>query len=264
MIPPSGPSTRYLVPVLAVDPFLLALVPLGLLIGAMIGAVGVGGVLLAPLLVVIAGLGPHEAIPVASFSFLFAGIAGTVAYARRGTVDWRAAAWIGVAIVPAALLGARTNASLPPTVLTLALVAVIVLAVLRSLAPPDAASRDRPRPLPTSLLLALGTGVGFGSALTGTGGPVLLVPLLLLLRVPALAAVGVSQAIQLPVAAFASLGYAVYGRIDVPLGVALGIAQGLGVLVGARVAHAVPARRLRQGVTAALIGVAALLLARLG
>lgn len=251
-------------PVPAVDPSLLVLAPLGLLIGAMIGAVGVGGVLLAPLLVVIAGLGPHEAIPVASFSFLFAGIAGTVAYARRGTVDWRATAWIGVAIVPAALLGARTNASLPASVLTAALVAAIVLAVARSQVPPDTGPRDRTRPLPAWLLLALGAGVGFGSALTGTGGPVLLVPLLLLVRVPALAAVGVSQAIQLPVAAFASLGYAVYGGIDVPLGVALGVAQGLGVLFGARVAHAVPARRLRQGVTAALVGVALLLLARLG
>lgn len=250
-------------PVPTIDLALSTLAPLGLLIGAMIGAVGVGGVLLAPLLVVVAGFGPHEAIPVASFSFLFAGIAGTVAYARRGTVDWRAAAWIGVAIVPAALLGARTNTSLPPAFLTLALVAVIVLAVARSRIPPGGDPREQARPLPAWLLLALGAGVGFGSALTGTGGPVLLVPLLLLRRVPALAAVGVSQAIQLPVAAFASIGYAVYGRIDVPLGVALGVAQGLGVLIGARVAHAVPARRLRQGVTAGLIGVAVLLVARL-
>ena len=64
--------------------------------------------------------------------------------------------------------------------LTLALVAVIGLSVVRSQGPTSEGPRERRRPLPTWLLLALGAGVGFGSALTGTGGPVLLVPLLLL------------------------------------------------------------------------------------
>mgnify|MGYP002652321004 CR=1 FL=1 len=48
----------------------------------------------------------------------------------------------------------------------------------------------------TAALVAVGAFVGFGSALTGTGGPVLLVPVLLTLGVAPLRAVAVSQAVH--------------------------------------------------------------------
>ena len=54
--------------------------------GWLIGAIGVGGVLLVPLLVLVGGMDVAAATPVASFSFLFTGLAGAVAYAR-GTAD---------------------------------------------------------------------------------------------------------------------------------------------------------------------------------
>jgi hypothetical protein len=41
-------------------------------------------------------------------------------------------------------------------------------------------------------LLAVGAFVGFGSALTGTGGPILLIPILLLMRTPVRMAVALA------------------------------------------------------------------------
>jgi len=66
-----------------------------------------------------------------------------------------------------------------------------------------------PSPTPPSPRVLTLTGVGFvvgvGSALTGTGGPTLLLPLLVWLRVPMLTAVGLAQAIQLLARAVAVL-----------------------------------------------------------
>lgn len=76
--------------------------------------------------------------------------------------------------------------------------------------------RNRPRlhHWSTVALVAVGAFVGFGSALTGTGGPVLLVPVLLTLGVAPLRAVTVSQAVQLPVVVAGSVGYLQTGLVD--------------------------------------------------
>src|SRR5215210_6983018 len=66
-----------------------------LVVGLLIGCVGIGGVLLTPALVYVGGLGFHLAAATSMWAFLFAGTAGTLIYSRRGSVDWRLAAWLG-------------------------------------------------------------------------------------------------------------------------------------------------------------------------
>ena len=61
----------------------IVLMAIGLMTGALVGTVGIGGVLLVPALVLIGGLAVHEATPIATLSFLFTGIAGSLAYARQ-------------------------------------------------------------------------------------------------------------------------------------------------------------------------------------
>ena len=68
---------------------LVALAVSSFLVGTLIGATGVGGVLLIPAIMFFGGLGTHEAMATALFSFLFAGIVATVSYQRYGTIDWR-------------------------------------------------------------------------------------------------------------------------------------------------------------------------------
>ena len=103
------------------------------------------------------------------------------------------------------------------------------------------------------MLAAVGGGTGFLSALTGTGGPLVLVPILVALDVPILASIGLAQAIQLPVAAAATGGYWLLGALVLPLGLALGAGIGLGTWIGARVAHRLPTATLRRAVAALLV-----------
>ncbi|MGD9093734.1 MAG: sulfite exporter TauE/SafE family protein [Anaerolineales bacterium] len=240
---------------------LLTIIFIGLLTGTLIGTVGVGGILLAPLLVTLLGTELHIAQATSSFSFLFTGIVGVIAYTRRRSIDWHHVLWISIGIIPAALLGAKVNTVLSTPVLILILAALIIFSGLNALLKRRKTTSTTRTPN-KSILILIGAAVGFGSALTGTGGPVLLLPILLYLGFLPLAAVGISQAIQLPIAIFATTGFWLFGQINYQLGIILGIVQAVGVVIGAAIAHALPQRKLRRVVAIALVGVGVLMLGR--
>ncbi len=233
----------------------------GSVAGLLIGTVGIGGILLAPMLVYMAGIDLHLAMATSSLSFLFAGIAGTIAYSRKGTISWKMVGWLCVGVVPAALLGARANVTLQAGVLNIILAVMIVASGLNALLRKPLTIKGSFR-ANRFVLVSIGVAVGFGSALTGTGGPVLLLPILIFINVPALAAIGVSQAIQLPIAIFASAGFFLFGRIDIELGVQLGLLLAIGVIIGAQIAHKVSAQQLRQFTAIALVAVGLTMIVR--
>jgi uncharacterized membrane protein YfcA len=241
---------------------LLKIILIGLLTGTLIGTVGVGGILLTPLLLFFLGTELHIAQATSNFSFLFTGIVGTIIYARQKSIAWDHVLWISIGIIPATVLGARVNTILSTSVLTVILAALIIFSGYSAL------TKQKQHKIPTKTLskasmVLIGVGVGFGSSLTGTGGPVLLVPILLLLGYISLTAVGISQAIQLPIAIFATLGFILYGKIDFELGVILGIVQSLGVIIGGKIAHTLPHQKLRAVVAITLIGVGCVMIGRL-
>ncbi|GIM91088.1 UPF0721 transmembrane protein [Paractinoplanes toevensis] len=232
---------------------MLIVVPVGLLVGLFIGAVGVGGVGLPPALTWFAGLDPHTAAGTSSWSFLFTGLAGTLVYARHRAMPWRFAGWLTLGVVPAAVPGALANGLLPDRVVLVPLGVFVTAAGVFHLL---FRTRTAPRrtSLPPRAAIVTGAVVGFCSALTGTGGPVFLIPVLLGLGIPAVTAVAAGQLIQLPLVCFASFGYAVQGSIDVRLGCLIGVIAAIGVVAGARVSLRLPERRLQQVASVALLG----------
>ena len=244
------------------NPLLFKIIIIGLITGTLIGTVGVGGILLTPLLVFLIGIELHIAQATSSFSFLFTGIVGTIIYARHKSINWQQVLWISIGVIPAALLGAKVNTILSGTVLTVILAALIVFSGYNALKKHSSDAKDSPT-LNKAVLILIGIGVGFGSSLTGTGGPVLLVPTLLLLGFMSLSAVGISQAIQLPIALMATIGFMLYGQIDFYLGLTLGVIQAVGVIIGGTIAHALPQDKLRRVVAITLIGVGIFMVGRL-
>lgn len=237
----------------------IAVIVIGLIVGLMIGTVGIGGVLLAPALTLLLGLDLQLAMATGMWSFLFTGVMGVYSYGRRGSIDWPTSGWLILGVIPATLLGARTNVSLSPAILAGIMAAVLLYSATNVLVKRQTSSGVEVH-ISAVWLILIGVFIGFGSALTGTGGAVMLMPIFLLLNVPALKAVGVVQGIQLPIAIFASLGFILFGEVDFQLGTTVGIVQAVGVLVGAQVAHRVPAERLRQFAAYALILSAVMLL----
>jgi uncharacterized protein len=236
-----------------VTPTLAIVLVAALLVGLLIGCLGIGGVLLPPALVYLGGLGFHAAAATSTWAFLFCAAAGTLSYSGRGSIDWRMATWLGAGVVPTAIAGAWANAALAEGLLMAILAALMVLTGADALLRGASGDSGGARRLGAPALLTLGAFVGFGSALTGTGGAVLLVPVLLLLRVPVLAAVGAAQAVALPIVAFSTAGFLLYGSVHFALGTAAGLVAAVGVVAGARIAHAAPAAALRRVVATALL-----------
>ena len=238
----------------------LPLLGLAVLVGVLVGMVGVGGVLLPPGLVALSDLTANEATATSTWAFLFTGVIGTIAYARRGVVPWDMVARLAVGVVPAAFAGALLNARLPASAVMLGLAALTLFVGVHQLrSRPETGRRAEPG---TAALVGIGAVVGVGSALTGTGGPVLLVPILLVRGVGPLKAVAASQVVQLPVVVSGSVGYLQTGLVDVRLGTVLGGMAAAGVAVGAVVATRVHPSGLRRIVALACIAAGVFLVVR--
>lgn len=235
---------------------------IALVAGALIGCIGIGGVLLVPALVYLADVPIHSAIAAAMFSYLFSGGAATWIFARKGAIDWGSSAWLAVGAVPTAFAGAFSAAFVDPHLLEFLIAAFVVLAGVRALQP--SGGPHSTTSLSPAALTIVGAVVGFGSAMTGTGGPLLLVPLLVWLRVPILTTVGLSQAIQLPIAALATVGNVLSGQLDLRLGALLSVALLCGSIAGARLAHVVSTQFLTRLVAVMMLAVGVLIMLRLG
>ena len=179
---------------------------LSLISGLLIGCIGIGGVLLVPCLS-LAGIDIHAAIGASLLTYIFSGAIGVALYARHGSIDWRSAAWLAAGAAPGAFLGSMIAVHTREQILLALVGATVAFAgwrILRRRAEGAEREANVPQPL---VLVAIAVAVGIASALTGTGGPVLLVPLLMWLSVPVLTSVGLSQAIQIPIAFMATDAY---------------------------------------------------------
>jgi uncharacterized membrane protein YfcA len=231
---------------------LIGLVVLGLLIGFLIGLVGVGGVLLAPALVYLFGYSIHEAVSLALASFVVAGIIA-VARASKGGLPLRAADWsLLAAAVPGALVGTLVRPWIAATALSIVISACVALAGISSLSinPPEDAGVEW---LPSSIIIGLGLLTGFLSVISGTGGPLVLVPLLLWMGMEVRRTLTLAQAAQLPVAATATLTNGLTGTLDPAAAVVLSLCVVVGMLVGLATGNRVDATQLRRGVAWCLV-----------
>jgi uncharacterized membrane protein YfcA len=194
-------------------------------------------------------------------AYLPAGAVAVTLYALRGTVAWREASLIGLGALPASWAGAQAASLAPARLLEAAIGVLLVAGGLNTLRPPRPGTVGR-RVLGAPVLLLLGAVTGFGCAMTGAGGAFILLPLLLLLQTPVLPAIGLGQAVVLPVAGVASVTNIASGHLDLPLSAGLAVALSAGVAIGTPVAHALPQDKLRKLLTAIVLIAGTAMLAR--
>jgi uncharacterized membrane protein YfcA len=231
---------------------------IGLVGGVGIAAVGPGGVLPTIGLFVLTPLAPAAVAGTAIATNIATGVAGTAAYTVSGQLRDRAtrrtaAILSGTAVVgtpPGVLINGYVSSRWFGILLAVFSVTVAALVWLRGRGSPVAA---RPR---DAVVAGLGLAVGLASGLLGLGGPLLTVPLLIALGVGALAALAAAQAQSVVIATVGTVGYAVSGRVDWGLVLLIGLPELAGVLLGWRIARALPTRTLRLILIAALLALA--------
>ena len=231
----------------------------GGVIGVLMGATSIGGVLLVPLVAVICDLPAKAVIPVGMVVALSSALTASHAFARQGQIPGAAARAMLAPAAIGAVAGAFAMAHLPDRVFSLAIVAICVLGVFNGLRRRDVQGADcESSPRVTAAVAGV---VGLGSSLSGTSGPVLFVPPYMMLGNAARPTIGLAQVIQLPITIFASLGFAVSGAIDYGLVCILAPAVMCGASMGARFAQRIPADALHHVMTLVLLvagGLAAL------
>jgi uncharacterized membrane protein YfcA len=228
--------------------------PIAVLIGALVGLVGIGGVLLAPWLVHGVGLGARDAMAIALCAFIATGIASLRVRPSGPAPQARAYLPLLVATVPGALAGALLLPWLPARLLLIGLASVVLWSGLRLLVPRhgkgprSAASTPADDDGATARAAGWKTGAvsGLASAVTGTGGPVLLVPWLLWRDTTPRDAIRISQFVQLPIALTATIGNLLAGGVDLRAGAVLGLAMLPSTFVALRVAPRMPLLALQR------------------
>jgi uncharacterized protein len=243
------------------EPIWIAL--LGTVSGLMIGCIGIGGVILVPALVFLAGITIQMAIPAAMMSFILSGLVATIVFAQNKSIHWGMAIWLCIGGTPAAFAGAWAVSVFDPRLLEACLGLLTFLSGINSLRTQQTATAHSAN-VSNKILLTVGAVTGFLSSVTGTGGPLVLVPILISMGVPVLTAVGLSQAIQLPVAIAATFGNVLYGKLDLTLGGILAASLTVGAWYGAKLAHVVPRAILRGIVSAVLVVIGTFMLANVG
>lgn len=233
---------------------LFVLVLVALVGGSGISMVGPGGIFLTVALFLLLPLSSAEVAGTASAMFVGTGILGWVVYLRSGELrdpsDRRLAAILCVGSIVGAVVGAWVNVSISRVVygvllggFVVVIGGVIIYREVNSIEPRYVCNTESVGGI--VIIGVVGLGIGVVSGTLGVGGPVLAVPVLVVLGVPMLSAVAVAQVQSVWIAGAATVGYLLHGAVVWWLVGVLSVPLLLGVYVGWRVAHRVSARRLK-------------------
>ena len=235
----------------------IALLIASTVVGCLIGAVGIGGILLIPALIALAGLSPHQASATALFTFLFTGVLGSILFQRQGSIDWRQTLTVCAGAVVFSYLGAMANSAVDGVLLMRIIAALIIFAGVYVFLPRPAEEEPASKPFRLWLLLLIGAAAGFGSGFSGAGGPLFSVPLMVLWGFAPLSAIGTSQVLQIFSAAAGTLANLHYGEIQWAVAGWITLFELAGVVAGARLAHVVSADVLKRvaGAVCVLVGI---------
>ena len=214
--------------------------------GVLIGAAGIGGVILVPLLVYFAGIDIHTSIAASVAAFFVSGLVGTVTYSKRGVIRWLDFVAVSAGAIPGAILGAHVLPKIEANFLTFFIAFVLMASAVKQFTGTKSSNPPCPtQNIPKYQLALVGLVTGFLSVLSGTGGPLVLLPLLNLLSTPLITAIGLSQVIQLPIATFASIGNTVNSLIDWELVMVLSFGLAFGSFIGAKGSERLPIAHIR-------------------
>lgn len=247
-------------------PVLVALAAIALVGGIGITAIGPGGVLPTIGLFALTSMPPAAVAGTAIVTNVPAGIVGSWAYLRSGQLakpEIRRTALIlaGSALVGTPL-GVWVNTMVSKQLFGYLLAAIVgaagLMLWLREVRSSNAATGptvESATPGPWAIGV-LGFAIALVSGIIGLGGPMLAVPLLLVMGVPLLEAVAATQVQSIVISGVGAAGYAAQGSIDWAMAAIIGVPLLAGVIIGWKIATILPVRTLRFVLVAVLLALA--------
>lgn len=234
---------------------------LNLLVGGCIGLTGIAGFLLPMFYTGFLGMPSAEALALSFAAFMISGILGSVNYHKSGNLDLKTAGILSMGSFIGALAGVKINLLIPEDTMKIILYLVVLISGISILLRKDKAEEPgkEKQERNSVFYLILGIVTGAICAASGAGGPILVMPILTLLGIPAHMAVGISLFDSIFIALPAVIGYlhaaAETEGMYVLLPVLL-IAHGIGVFAGSRNATRINQKMLKRIVAVASIAIA--------
>ncbi len=221
-----------------------------LVIGILLGMSGIAGFLLPLIYVGFLEIPVHDALALSFLAFAVSGILGAYSYWKSKNMDLKLALFLSIGSLPGAFLGVQINVLISDFLAKLLLYLFILLAGLSIIFKKnnENALINKSKALNNPFIVII---IGFLTAticaLTGAGGPILLVPLLVNLGVNIRVAVGVSLLNSVFIAIPSIFGYFAYANVDSmsSLVIASLIGVTIGILTGTRIANKVPMNMLK-------------------
>lgn len=240
------------------------------LIGGCIGICGIAGFLLPMLYTGALGYSVDQALAYSFLAFLVSGCIGSAQYHKQGNLDVSMSVKLGTGSAVGAVAGVFLQSMIGQNTAKTLLYLVVLfsgLSILYRMQKEKKAGgteKKNARNLTEHLffLLFLGVTTGAVCSLSGAGGPVLVMPLLVACGVSARTAVGVALFDSVFIAVPACVGYLT--RIELKSAVCMlvwiALTHGVGVWVGSRMAGKVPAQGLKRFIAIFSVGIAVYML----
>ena len=252
--------------------FEIVVVALGnLIVGGLIGICGIAGFLLPMMYAGLLKLPVIDSLTLSFLAFLVSGVIGSYNYHKKGNLDIGFSIRIGIGSFLGALLGVKLNLLIPQETVKLLLYLVVLLSGISILLKKEKketkereAAKDGLLGKPVFVLL-LGMATATICSLSGAGGPILVMPLLVSFGMPIRTAVGVSLFDSVFIALPAFIGYrgkSSGGSIWL-FAIVCVVTHAAGVIVGSLNAHKIKQRPLKMGVAIFSIGIAIYMIAGL-
>lgn len=221
-----------------------------LLVGVMIGICGIAGFLLPMLYSSILAFAVSDSLALSFFAFLISGLIGSFNFYKKGNLDLNFSINIGLGSIIGALIGVQLNSFIPTTSAKLILNLVVLLSGLVILFRKNEEKEMKSQLLSSRVFIfLLGVLTAIICALSGAGGPVLVMPLLVGLGIRVHKAIGIALFDSVFIAVPAFVGYFSAREMELLyLLILVAITHGVGVLLGSWNAHKINAKPLKTGV----------------
>lgn len=234
-----------------------------LVVGALVGLCGVAGFLLPLVYTGPLGMEVTEGLALSFAAFILSGALGSANYRKAGSLDAAFGIRLSIGSLAGAILGVGLNLIIPEAAVKTLLYLVVLLSgisiLLRKEKPKE--TKNSPRKgeaapksggISSNLPATLGLGFATGAicSMSGAGGPVLVMPLLVVFGIEVRTAVGVALFNSIFIGIPACIGYLSQcsGMKLLPVMAAALVSHGIGVTFGSRNAVRINQVLLKKGI----------------
>lgn len=233
-----------------------------LAVGGLVGLCGVAGFLLPMFYTASLGMSVSEGLALSFAAFIVSGVLGSFNYRKAGNLDVKFGVKLSIGSLIGAVAGVKLNLIIPEDKVKMLLYLVVLLSGVSILLRKDKEKTSGKngftieKNLPLALVLGFLTGAV--CSMSGAGGPVLVMPLLVVFGIPIRTAVGVALFNSVFIGIPAVIGY--LGQCDLMkilpiLSVAL-VTHGVGVFYGSKNAAKINQGILKKGIAVFSIAIA--------